>query len=102
MNAPTNEELFRRVTDMESDVDALKNSVSALQAVLPNLQADISSLKQAQVASDKARETQTITLLGKMDDVKDKALGSVPVWASTTITVLAVLCAALVTAFFTR
>lgn len=102
MTAPSAEELHRRVSDVEVSLAELQRAVVRLEVVLPSLQTDISDLKTAQARSDAARERQTEILSGKMDEVKEKAIGAVPPWASSTITVLAMGLAALLTAFFTR
>ena len=94
--------LHSRVTELEGGFSALSLAVGRLEATLPQLQKDISDVQKSQIRSDAARERQTEILSSKMDDVKDKALNSAPLWATTTIGILAMLCAAFVTAYFTR
>lgn len=102
MTAPTNEELHRRISSVEEDVSELKSAVVRLETTLPSLKTDIEDIRKGQERSDAARDLQTQVLAGKIDKVRDRAMDSVPTWASSTISVLAVLLAAFITVYFTK
>lgn len=100
MNEPTLPELHNRVIDLEEWKKGCSDAIKSLQISMVKMDTDVSTLKDQLTKADAARDRQTATLLDAINDTKKRALNQVPPWASTAITILTALCAALVTAFY--
>lgn len=100
MNEPTLPELHNRVIDLEEWKKTTSESLKALQISMIKMDADVLMLKEQLTRADAARDRQTDVLLEAINDTKKRAFNQVPTWASTAITILTALCAALVTAFY--
>lgn len=93
MTEPTLIGLHNRVSNLE-------DNVKTLQVALGKMEGDIQYLRERAVYSEAARDRQTDVLLDAINDRLSRAQSQVPTWASTLITVLAMACAALITAHY--
>lgn len=100
MEEPTIPELHQRVSTLEEKQSDTSNAVRILQLSMVKLDSDVSTLREQLNRADVARDRQTDVLLNAIDDTKRRAMNQVPTWASTLITVLAMVCAALLTAHY--
>lgn len=103
------EKFHERLTNVEAwkggasnDIKSLKEETKALKKTMIVLESDMETIKQKLINADAARDRQTDILLSAIDDTRKRAFNQVPAWASTLITVLAMICAALLTAFYHR
>lgn len=83
-----------------ADIEELKKQTAFLEKSTIRLSSDVAEIRSTLSRADAARDRQTDTLLDAINDTRKRALNQVPTWASTAITILTALCAALVTAFY--
>lgn len=100
MNIPSIPDLHRRVCNLEEKQSNTSEAIRDLQSAMTKMEGDMQSIKERLVYADAARDRQTATLLDAINDKLRRAQGQVPTWASALITVLAMLCAALLTAHY--
>lgn len=94
--------LLQKIERLENNDAKQDRAIALLQQTTLTMQADMRDIRAASAASDAKRDEQTRYLGEKIDDIRDRALTAWPVGATMTVTVLSVIAAALVTAFFTR